>query len=271
MELVEEMKQKNKDILEELECMVCHKYMYKEIRMCNQGHSLCNDCRNKLSSCPLCKMAFQNGSRNYSLEKIAQKYLKPCPSQGCNEILYFKEVEEHLKICEYNFQCPFVYCGCSSQGGREDLCRHIIRHHNSDLNKFITFPNEEGSSIEVMVICSKNEIFKVYRKEVYDFYELVGQYVGPKQNATNFKIVLKYGKVGNEAIISLPSMPNDEELIFDSTTVIIHKNWDRSENASITIEKGTQIIRQTKPLFCRGAATAGSPRYGPNYYEDRYI
>lgn len=57
-------------ILRELECPVCVNYMIPPIRLCTNGHSLCEPCRFKLTKCPICNGKFTE-VRNRSLETVS--------------------------------------------------------------------------------------------------------------------------------------------------------------------------------------------------------
>ena len=57
----------------ELECPVCLEEMKppRKIWMCQNGHSVCGECRPKLAQCPSCQRSVD--IRNIALEKIAMK------------------------------------------------------------------------------------------------------------------------------------------------------------------------------------------------------
>ena len=65
----------SQDLLAELECPVCYEMMLPPIRLCVEGHSLCNTCRFRLESCPTCRKPLTN-ARNRALEKVAEKLSK---------------------------------------------------------------------------------------------------------------------------------------------------------------------------------------------------
>lgn len=69
----------SQDLLTELECPVCYEIMLPPIRLCLEGHSICNTCRLQLDRCPTCRKPLTN-ARNRVLEKVAEK-LSPVSSQ----------------------------------------------------------------------------------------------------------------------------------------------------------------------------------------------
>ena len=48
----------SREVLEELKCPVCVEYMMPPIPMCQNGHNICNTCRQKVNQCPTCKEEF---------------------------------------------------------------------------------------------------------------------------------------------------------------------------------------------------------------------
>merc|ERR1711874_963041 len=73
-ELVTQMVERNEGVKSELECPVCLDEMVPpgQIWMCQNGHSICGECRGKMASCcPSCKKSL--AIRNIALEKVAMK------------------------------------------------------------------------------------------------------------------------------------------------------------------------------------------------------
>nr|XP_023022586.1 uncharacterized protein LOC111510864 [Leptinotarsa decemlineata]XP_023022587.1 uncharacterized protein LOC111510864 [Leptinotarsa decemlineata] len=84
-----------------LQCPVCEETMSSPIHICPTGHSLCNNCKSRLDSCPTCKDPFGD-TRNFSLEDLADNAELPCQNEneGCN---FFGNVEvlgRHQVDCE---------------------------------------------------------------------------------------------------------------------------------------------------------------------------
>ena len=67
------------DFVHELECPVCLLTPRQPpVYICPLGHNICQECRPKLSRCPICKEKFKEGSRNYFAEKILEKLERNC-------------------------------------------------------------------------------------------------------------------------------------------------------------------------------------------------
>ena len=71
--LVNQMVERNEGVKGELECPVCLEEMMppRKIWMCQNGHSVCGECRPKVARCPSCKRSLD--IRNRLSEKIVMK------------------------------------------------------------------------------------------------------------------------------------------------------------------------------------------------------
>lgn len=64
-------------VKENLLCPVCDNYMCAPIRQCKTGHSICDQCFNKIKKCPKCRGP-KSEARCYTLEAIAAKLKLSC-------------------------------------------------------------------------------------------------------------------------------------------------------------------------------------------------
>lgn len=64
------------NIEKELECPICFELSRPPIYQCPEGHIICNDCRPKVSRCPVCRFVFQGTPdiRNRFIERLAVSY-----------------------------------------------------------------------------------------------------------------------------------------------------------------------------------------------------
>ena len=64
------------DIESELECPICFELSRPPIYQRPEGHIICNDCRPRVSRCPVCRFVFQGmpDIRNRFIEKLASNY-----------------------------------------------------------------------------------------------------------------------------------------------------------------------------------------------------
>ena len=127
----------NWKLLKELECPVCVEYMASPIKMCVNGHNVCNSCRSRVSTCPTCKGRF-NDVRNISLENIAAAIIYPCRNReaGCTETFTADDIIKHQSVCLYESkQCPFrklSAVNCPWTGTLSDIAAHVRSEHGTE-------------------------------------------------------------------------------------------------------------------------------------------
>ncbi|PSN42357.1 hypothetical protein C0J52_08511 [Blattella germanica] len=123
------------DLLQELECPACMEYMTPPIFFCSNGHNVCNACKPRMESCPICRHAILK-TRNVALEKLTAKVLYPCPNKklGCNISIPFLGLEEHTKKCSYTpIECllnRFLNNPCRWSGSKSEVKSHLLESHN---------------------------------------------------------------------------------------------------------------------------------------------
>jgi hypothetical protein len=125
------------DVLNQLECPVCLEYMASTIKMCENGHNVCNSCRSRVLSCPTCKGRFID-VRNIALENIAAAIVYPCwnSQSGCTETFTLDGRTKHQLVCLYESrECPFRKLSdgdCSWTGALFDIAAHVRIEHDSE-------------------------------------------------------------------------------------------------------------------------------------------
>ena len=98
-----------REVLEEFKCPVCVEYMTPPIPMCQNGHNICNTCRQKVNRCPTCRQQFSE-SRCWLLENIIQimKYRCQYYKDGCEFVSTTEFIKFHEADCPHRpFNCPF--------------------------------------------------------------------------------------------------------------------------------------------------------------------
>lgn len=65
----------NYELIQLLECPICFEYSTPPINQCLQGHIICSNCRQRVSTCPTCRNMFQE-SRNLVMEKVKSEWLR---------------------------------------------------------------------------------------------------------------------------------------------------------------------------------------------------
>ncbi|KAL1469847.1 hypothetical protein MTO96_040833, partial [Rhipicephalus appendiculatus] len=127
-----------------LECPVCGDYALPPILQCQNGHHLCNRCRQRVARCPICR-APKDTNRNLALDHLAEMNLFQCKyhSQGCSAALAIAAKQKHEMSCEHGpCSCVLGEENCSWTGQPEKLADHILSTHG-----FI--PRLQGESVVV--------------------------------------------------------------------------------------------------------------------------
>jgi E3 ubiquitin-protein ligase SIAH1 len=190
------------NLLSELECPVCMEHMVPPIRMCVNGHNICDICRPKFHHCLNCRGQFLS-TRNVALEKLARVVKYPCPYQkyGCEEFLVHDMFREHLDRCHYRSQaCPsskVSFVKCSWSGIYDDIKEHLMEHHHDTCyeyvpGKFIIMKNIEPHMILSQFVFALNEVFFLRFQANSDTLHAVLQYIGPAENAAKYKYEVKF-------------------------------------------------------------------------------
>lgn len=184
-------------ILKLLECPVCLDTMKPPIFQCQNGHSVCNNCKRGLSSCPTCRGALID-TRNLTAEQLAYKVIHPCnnSARGCYEKMSLEELKKHEAACPYRFYECLVAKenGCTWVGRRSDVLRHTEEKHDKYIYRsdLCSFKYEEFNFFQECkfscIFSSCGEIFWFRSKrdpEKRKLYEVV-QYIGPTENASKY-------------------------------------------------------------------------------------
>ena len=102
---------------------------------CNNGHTACARCCEKLSKklCPSCALPI-GSSLCIAVEKIIESLQVPCKhaASGCKEKLHYTKSDEHEEVCRYRlFHCPLV--GCSFICRKRDIMLHFETKHTAQV------------------------------------------------------------------------------------------------------------------------------------------
>ena len=91
------------------ECPVCFDYVLPPILQCQNGHLVCQNCRQKITCCPTCRVPISSNIRNLPMEKLASTMWFPCKysNSGCSLQLLYSDKPDHEDSCEFKpYQCP---------------------------------------------------------------------------------------------------------------------------------------------------------------------
>ncbi|XP_069689592.1 E3 ubiquitin-protein ligase sina-like isoform X2 [Periplaneta americana] len=183
----------SESILSALECPVCMEYMVPPISLCENGHSICDQCRPQLPLCPTCRRPFLSNTRNVALESIASGLDYPCRNEGCLEVFPLALVTKHQAVCPHRpYECPLsLGSHCAWKGPLSVIKKHVIESHG----RYARIGAESTSVLNdvsntpaySLVIFAFDQVFlQKSRLQDCKFYSAV-QYIGPKENASKYR------------------------------------------------------------------------------------
>ena len=191
-------------LLEKLfECPICTNFLQIPILMCENGHSICNDCKNLVHTCPECRAKW-TPKRNLKLEQILGTITKPCryKENGCTVVRNCSQLEDHERDCEERLvDCFFNPCS-----KRKIEAKNFIKHYTEDHGVPIC---KTDSNDELILEPIQSVVIEDQKSNFYTFcpYSVVNDWTDPmrkmlmytnlsKSKAASLKylIVINYGK-----------------------------------------------------------------------------
>ena len=193
------------DLLKQLECPVCLEYMASPIEMCENGHSICSSCKERLSNCPSCRGEFSN-VRNIALEKSAAGAVYPCRNMeaGCEKTLSICDKSNHQSECGYqSTECPFTKLSlvhCPWNGILCEIGGHVRSEHGSETLEYtewfkVTLQNVYTAQRYVKAIFIGDKLFYLVWEVSFDTFYFSVFLVGHKNEAEGFIYEFKICKL----------------------------------------------------------------------------
>ena len=156
------------------DCCVCLGAMVPPIITCQNGHSTCNDCAQKLKKCPTCRVDMKTVFRNFTAEHIFAKSIVECPYGGehCGGIQY-DQLETHREVCPFVHRCFVTDCQFMSE--QETMEKHLkMKHKLTQLQVSMDLMKDEGLLVDitptkpepVWVKCGPNSFF-IFHQSLY--------------------------------------------------------------------------------------------------------
>ena len=124
----------NKNYLNSLgdicKCCLCQKIMLNPVECEQCGHNFCYFCLNT-SGCPFGCSHLKINKASLSIINILNNIKFECANVGCTEILYYSEVETHIR------DCPYQKIKCENDGcDKIILKKDIFEHNKNECNYF---------------------------------------------------------------------------------------------------------------------------------------
>lgn len=207
------------DYLKKFECPICLEYMIANIALCASGHSVCQRCKNRLSSvkCPVCKGDFSH-ARNYTLEDIAATTTFPCKHEGCDVKLEGKQMKKHQWKCPNRFEpCIMSFDGCTWRGNRTKIRNHIYQVHSDAIDKRKLCARNKA---HVEFIFAYGHLFVIcWRERVFIFTNITAVFIPLTDHnvpsAAKFKLTVTLSNPTQEGYELMFSIPCVERCSFN--------------------------------------------------------
>jgi len=113
-----------------LQCKACHKFLRPPIRMCKNGHNVCDPCKTERDSkCPVCQEVIGDNS-NAELESLIKHFGAPISCKyseaGCDGSNILDETLLHEEDCHFRpIKCLVTYC-------KADITLHGLENHMTE-------------------------------------------------------------------------------------------------------------------------------------------
>jgi hypothetical protein len=190
--------------------------MRPPIKLCVNGHKICENCRVIVHQCPTCGQGLIH-ERNLGLEDLARRVKYPCKyrSYGCTEMFDHDEIEGHQMNCLHIPQkCPvakLAFGFCSWTGNYSDIKGHVKENHPELCCEYVEgdFKCLYSLTNDMKVFCfifAYNEIFfSSFQAKDGNFYAFL-LYVGPAGNASKYKYKVEFVNKDNTQSVTVMHM-----------------------------------------------------------------
>jgi len=172
------------------------------IKLCVNGHNICDICRSKITACPTCRHPFL-GATNVALEKLAREVKYPCLYEkfGCKEVFLHDTIREHQHRCQHRphkcpvYKLPNVKCGWT--GSHNDIKKHLMEKHRADCYEYVDGKYRVLRNIAARMSLSHfvfalNEVFCIRFQASNGALYAVLQYIGQPENAAKYKYKVEF-------------------------------------------------------------------------------
>ncbi|XP_050217505.1 putative E3 ubiquitin-protein ligase SINA-like 6 [Mercurialis annua] len=141
-----------------LDCSICFDPFKFLITQCENGHTTCSSCSNRLEKCPYCELPI-GVMRNFAFEKLIESVEFYCryKDNGCTEIISHDNKIHHEIICSF-VDCSCPISNCDVIGSSDSIYDHCKMVHNNSVTIF------DFDSIFVVSLNLKSESFVVLQE-----------------------------------------------------------------------------------------------------------
>ncbi|XP_072392973.1 uncharacterized protein [Diabrotica undecimpunctata] len=224
------------DILQELECMICCEYMLPPIYQCLTGHSICEECKESIKECPICRKDFQN-TKNFALAQIIEHLNYPCKYNGCKFVTKSKDIRKHQTTCIYsptNCQLKehFDYFEETYVG---EVYGHIVKNHDYILH--INCSEKSGTPKSIVRSCFlviyESKIFKLLSLYANNKLCFTAQFMEPYYESSSYRFDIDILDKEKKSVLRRTnscSRMTDSKTAFDDDMAVIMFTHNEIQN-----------------------------------------
>jgi len=202
--LQEKLKKLAVNVQEMFECPVCFGAMDSTLKLCKNGHGVCNLCAKKVTQCPKCKEEYvPELHQNTLLGQVLECMPKLCPysGKGCGAVVFD---QEHQTYCEYRpTECLNDFCNW--EGCVKDLIGHVKTcgkgnalsetSLDREVPRAYSFDLNESESYFTPIICQNQVFWKYFLRDCSTKCILHELYTVPTSKPScDYYLVVKFEK-----------------------------------------------------------------------------
>ena len=190
--------------IEDFLCPCCRDYVFCPIYQCVNTHIICDKCKSRLASCPVCRVQYGDNLRNYQLEELARQLKFPCSNEcyDCKVLLSPFEKKDHEIRCDFKqLRCPFIKSDCTWMNGKVFVVDHLREKHNVQIHnmKYVHLRHvnvySENCNVFSMLMQCYNEHFFIIVEPLLSIYGalkflVVPRIIGVQENADQFHLTV---------------------------------------------------------------------------------
>lgn len=139
-------------------CPCCGQFYMGNVMQCQNGHSICEECREKLPKCPECRASYGHiKTRNGVLETLLtnMNITVPCAYRalGCTETVPYSKIHDHWRKCQFRpAECYYgSQCGYKASN-LGDYAEHLCSVHGATPTDT---PDAEFFELNIGVLASR--------------------------------------------------------------------------------------------------------------------
>ena len=262
--------QKVADLKRNLECPVCLSLPKSTpIYQCENGHIICNACRERVSHCPQCNMLLGK-IRCLTAESFIDSFFIPCPfaKHGCDAWLQHEQEDEHKKSCEFReTRCPIDNCN-QKMSKRSRFLSHLMDKHEDDVifvrkGGFIpSFNFQSEASPKPIYVFDKEIEFLIMARKLGDYWHLWTYCIAPSSKSCwRCKIKLRQNGPRDELLSDRRVVSNEksvDDVMSDGDTLIITDKFaQKVESMEVDFwDQGAILLRK---FFIEGLKNRPNP------------